>query len=72
MHPLVRAPGGARSEALLCTRNVWRLWPEADVDQTVLMESPPEKGFSLSPEFHSAFQLAPKALPRLQNHKPQR
>lgn len=72
MHPLVRAPGGARSEALLCTRNVWRLWPEADVDQTVLMEPPPEKGFSLSPGLHSAFQLAPKALPRLQNHKPQR
>lgn len=74
MHPLVRVPGGAHSEALLCTRNVWCLWPEADVDPTVLMEPAPEKGSIPSPGLYFAFQLAPLRLfliSKITNHSAQ-
>lgn len=55
MDSLVRA----WSEALFCTSNVWRLWPKADINPTVLMEPAPEKESIPNPGLHSAFQLPP-------------
>lgn len=70
MDSLVRA----WSEALFCTSSVWRLWPKADVNPTVLMEPAPEKGSIPNPGLHSAFQfppLRPFLVSKITNHRAQ-